>query len=481
MISTNTTTATKSAVAIAGALLLTLALQAVLGWMWPRDIDGLQGAALWSWAACGSSACLTSLATNPDADRRLPGLVLLLAHGALLGVAFGSVLPGVLSLVVDLGRCPPMAELELLLAGLQRLVVPLPIVLTAMPAPMLALVVFERSRRGPAFASAVWLLLLLGVMIARARGWAQLEGAVLEHGAQAAHRSAWRAQLAWSIPCVLAWALSWVLLVRERLWSAWVASLLTGGVLLDPAALVAGRIYDAASPGMGLHQTSSAGLGSALPLLELDREQLRYGGEIMAGDLLATLAEHGFTDLGEGTLVQQPPRQPWQVQAQRAVHMAPEPGATCGDLVEPMRVLRRHWVTVWLWPGISPLEIRGGLGAAFARPAVAVLTYPPPRGSEVSTCPELILRPRGLYERSGERLVSLPEELDALPGALGDCHGSVVLAPTEDTSAALLFQVLDRLGGTHPSAPHRGRLALRWPRLDPSGDGVDSQKEESPS
>jgi hypothetical protein len=460
--------ALRSAATVVAAVLITWALQEALAHAWPRELDGLGGVRRWSVAAFGLSACLTSLATNPSADRRLPGVVLLFSHGALIGVALGSVLPAILALVVDLGRCGPLSELELLLAALQRLVVPIPIVLTALPPPLVALALHERERRGLALASSLWVLLLAGLLVARARGWALFGDIVAQQGAVDALQGLRFGQTVWLIPSALALALALALSLRARLWLVLFACIGAGSALIDPLALVSAHIYDAVPAEAALESTVGPGLGSALPLLELQPSGHRYGGRQAGGDLEHTLIEHGFNDLGEAFLIDEFPAHPFHFAIQRAVHMAPHAGASCGELTTSLAMLRRYGVTLWLWPGRSSHTLRGGLGGAFQHPALTLMTYPPAIHDEPSRCAEVRLEPEGLFSADHRRLCALPEELDLVSSAVGACQGTLVVNPSAETPTALLFAVLDRLGGTHPDARFRDRIALRWPGLDPS-------------
>jgi len=450
-------------------LLITGVLQWLVIELWPLDLRGAPGMALWIAASLGLGACLSFLAGAWPRDRPNDSMPLwLLIGSALAGVSLGNIAPGISLLMEDAQRAPPMLELVVVLGGLQRLCAPLALVLAALPAPLLVLAARARTPRARwlACVGLAWVVMVVVSLIAKAQGWSSGVEDVLS-GQPTLAPGQVRGAVLWLVPSLLLWGGALTLLVIGRRWAGGIAWLVAGVVMLDPLALAVPRLYALPVSSSILHPTMGVALGSSLPLLDLRGPTLLYDGVALTQSLPSALEAASFWDQGEGFLLDQPYLHPWDFGLQRAIHFAPELHGSCGDLVDVVSTLRRYGVTVWLWPGDAPERTPGALGGAFVHPVLVVLTHPGHATPEVPVCGELMLGPAGARLRGAEdRALQLPDQIEALNGLFGDCRGSVVLVPTPDTPTSLMFAVLDRLAGTHPDAPFRQRAAIRWPGLD---------------
>ena len=454
-------------------------LQSLAAWAWPQPVLSLPGVRLWQVASLALGACLTALALAPDRGKVRPGSAVLgLAFGAVLGVSLGSVAPGLGLLSQELGRVPPQAELGVLLSELQRLYAPLMMVLAALPGP-LAISSLREARDGarwPAVVALVWVLALGAGLCWRANGWEGMS-ALLAQGRGAALGEPGLVDQGWAPLCFALVVVGTLGLVRQRSWlvaGAWLAAQV---VLAEPVSWLGRSLYGFDDASLELPITAGSGPGSTLALLDLTASPPRYGGEPWGRALEVELAGASFWDQGPEFLVRRPIERPWHFGLQRAVHMAPPLQARCGEIVSTVSVLRRYGVSLWLWPGRPAERLEGPLGFAFEHPVVVVLTYPPKPSAEVPLCGVLTLEPgRLLDSQTGDVLVRLPDQLDEVPGLFPGCSGSVRVVPMADAPVASLFAVLDRLGGTHPDARFRERIAIHWPGLDDEAqpEGADS-------
>ncbi len=436
---------------------------------WPTALGGRTGMGTWTVSAFAIGLLLSSLAASPDLRRqRAGGLVPLLGFGAILGVGLGSVLPGILFRLHELERSPPLAELHLLLGELGALYGPLLVVLCALPMPAVVDALCSRGwrPRAAALTSSALVLALGAGLLLRAQAWERflaLPPTASAGEAVEALGSAWP----WLVPCLALGLVAAASLAWSRRRAAALACLASLVVLADPVAPCAERLYALPEAHGSLATTLGAGQGSSYPLLDLTGPHPRYDGRPWRDDLAAALGANGFWDQGAEFLLSKQPADPWNLQLQRAVQLLPPPEATCGELAGTMATLRRYGVSVWLWPGISPLAPQGPLAAAHRHPVVLTLTYPP----DGDACGVLQLDGDTAWlSTRPERTVAVPGGLDGLPELTGPCPGALIVAPTAATPSAALFGVLDRLAGTHPEAPFVRRIALRWPGLDPSVD-----------